>query len=61
MVWVSSSESRDVVRASEVPELRGDPGRLTLATGWRPEIRFDQTMADTLPHWDHEPSATVRH
>jgi GDP-4-dehydro-6-deoxy-D-mannose reductase len=40
------------VRASEVMDLRGAHDRLTLATGWRPEIAFEQTMADTIAWWD---------
>jgi len=38
----------DLVRAVEVPVLRGDPSRLHAATGWKPEIPFEQTLADVL-------------
>ena len=31
--------------------LRGDPGRLAAATGWKPEIPLDQTLADVLAYW----------
>ena len=44
----------ELVRASEVMELRGDPGRLRAATGWAPRIPFAQTLADTLAYWDRE-------
>jgi GDP-4-dehydro-6-deoxy-D-mannose reductase len=44
-----------LVRASEVMELRGDPARLESETGWRPEIPFGRTLADTLAHWEREP------
>jgi GDP-4-dehydro-6-deoxy-D-mannose reductase len=38
----------DLLRPADVPALRGDPGRLAAATGWRPEIPLDQTLADVL-------------
>ena len=40
-----------LVRPVEVPVLRGDPGRLSAATGWKPEIPLDQTLADVLAYW----------
>lgn len=43
-----------LVRSSEVMELRGDPTRLQTATGWRPEIPYEQTLADTIAHWERE-------
>jgi GDP-4-dehydro-6-deoxy-D-mannose reductase len=42
------------VRASEIMELRGDPTKLTAATGWRPTIPFEQTMADTIAWWERQ-------
>jgi GDP-4-dehydro-6-deoxy-D-mannose reductase len=42
-----------LVRPVEVPVLRGDPGRLVEATGWKPEITLDQTLADVLEYWRH--------
>jgi GDP-4-dehydro-6-deoxy-D-mannose reductase len=42
------------VRASEVMELRGDHSRLTAATGWEPEITFEQTMAEAIAWWERE-------
>jgi GDP-4-dehydro-6-deoxy-D-mannose reductase len=42
------------VRASEVMELRGDHSKLTAATGWRPAIGFDRTMADTIAWWERQ-------
>jgi GDP-4-dehydro-6-deoxy-D-mannose reductase len=44
-----------LVRSSEVMELRGDPTRLREATGWRPEIPYEQTLADTIAYWEREP------
>jgi GDP-4-dehydro-6-deoxy-D-mannose reductase len=40
-----------LVRAHEVMEVRGAPGRLQDATGWRPEIPLARTLADTVAWW----------
>jgi GDP-4-dehydro-6-deoxy-D-mannose reductase len=40
-----------LVRPVEVPVLRGDPTRLGQATGWKPEIPLDETLADVLAYW----------
>ncbi len=40
-----------LVRPVEVPVLRGDPSRLAAATGWKPEIPLEQTLADVLAYW----------
>jgi GDP-4-dehydro-6-deoxy-D-mannose reductase len=40
-----------LTRPVEVPVLRGDPTRLEHATGWKPEISLDQTLADILEYW----------
>ena len=39
------------VRPVDLPELRGDPAKLRLATGWEPRIDLDATLADVLAHW----------
>jgi GDP-4-dehydro-6-deoxy-D-mannose reductase len=39
------------VRKHEVMDIRGSHDRLTEATGWQPEIAFEQTIADTLEWW----------
>ncbi len=41
----------ELVRPVEVPVLRGDPGRLVEATGWKPEIPLEETLADVLAYW----------
>ncbi len=45
-----------LMRPVEVPVLRGDPGRLTGATGWAPELTLDRTLADVLAHWRAVPA-----
>jgi GDP-4-dehydro-6-deoxy-D-mannose reductase len=43
----------DPARARPVdqPDLRGDPGALVAATGWRPQIDLDRTLQDVLDYW----------
>ena len=41
-----------LVRPVDVPVLRGDPARLEAATGWKPEIPLDDTLADVLAYWE---------
>lgn len=45
-VSVERDESR--VRPADIPRLSGDPSKLRTATGWKPEIPLEQTLADTL-------------
>ncbi len=40
-----------LLRPVEVPVLRGDPSRLEGATGWKPEIVLERTLADVLASW----------
>lgn len=40
-----------LVRPVEVPVLRGDPQHLQDATGWKPEVPLEQTLADVLAYW----------
>jgi GDP-4-dehydro-6-deoxy-D-mannose reductase len=39
------------MRAHDVPEVRGSSQALHEATGWRPEIPLERTVADALDHW----------
>jgi GDP-4-dehydro-6-deoxy-D-mannose reductase len=43
-----------LVRSTEVMELRGDSTSLRRQTGWRPEIPYEQTLADTIDYWERE-------
>ncbi len=40
-----------LVRPVEVPVLRGDPSQLMAATGWKPELPLEETLADVLAYW----------
>jgi GDP-4-dehydro-6-deoxy-D-mannose reductase len=40
-----------LVRAVDLPVLRGDCRRLARDTGWKPEIPLDETLADVLAYW----------
>jgi len=48
-VTIKSSEAQ--FRAHDIPILTGDPTKFLAATGWRPEIPFDQTLADLLEYY----------
>ena len=39
------------VRAQDVPEVRGSAERLAEASGWRPEIPLERTVADAVDYW----------
>jgi GDP-4-dehydro-6-deoxy-D-mannose reductase len=39
------------MRVAELQVLEGDASRFREATGWRPEIAFQRTLADTLAYW----------
>lgn len=39
------------LRKHEVMDIRGSHEKLTQATGWQPEIPFEQTIRDTLDWW----------
>ena len=42
------------VRPLDQPDLRGDASRVQAATGWAPEIPFDQTLGDVLAYWQEQ-------
>jgi len=54
-----SNSSADVIveqdpqlmRPSDIPELRCDYSKLYHATGWKPEISLEQSLKDTLDYW----------
>jgi GDP-4-dehydro-6-deoxy-D-mannose reductase len=39
------------LRPSDVPVLIGDNRKFVRATGWQPEIPFEQTLRDMLEYW----------
>jgi GDP-4-dehydro-6-deoxy-D-mannose reductase len=46
------------MRPIDVPDMRGDPARLSQTTGWHPSIPLDQTLADVLAYWLNVAPAT---
>ena len=38
-------------RPSDAPMMVGDPTRLSTATGWTPEVPFEQTVDELLDYW----------
>jgi GDP-4-dehydro-6-deoxy-D-mannose reductase len=41
----------DLLRPVEVSEIRGSHDKLTDATGWKPDIPFEQLLSDLLEHY----------
>jgi GDP-4-dehydro-6-deoxy-D-mannose reductase len=48
-----------LLREHEVAEIRGSHRRLTEATGWKPEIPLERTLADTVEWWRERSVAGV--
>ncbi|MEO0081400.1 MAG: GDP-mannose 4,6-dehydratase [candidate division WOR-3 bacterium] len=48
-VTYTSTASRR--RDRDLPNLTGDPTKFQTVTGWKPQISFDQTLADLLEYW----------
>jgi len=44
------------LRPNDLPLMVGDPSRLRAATGWSPQISFEQMLADLLDYWRHTPT-----
>jgi GDP-4-dehydro-6-deoxy-D-mannose reductase len=47
------------LRPSDVPVLLGDPSKFQAATGWKPTIPFERTLADMLEFWRRAEPARV--
>lgn len=41
-------------RPADQPRVYGDNGRLAAATGWQPEIPFEDTLKNILTYWEQE-------
>ena len=46
------------LRSNDPPMLVGDASRLTAATGWVPEIPFEQTVTELLDYWRTQTAAS---
>ena len=49
-VSVTIEVAPDKLRPSDTPRQIGDAGKLRTATGWRPAIRFEETLKDILDY-----------
>jgi GDP-4-dehydro-6-deoxy-D-mannose reductase len=47
------------LRPSDVPVLLGDYSKFHAATGWKPTIPFETTLADMLDYWRRAEPARV--
>ncbi len=50
-VKIEIQQDPDRMRPSDVEVLLGDASKFTQATGWKPEIPFEQTLEDILNYW----------
>lgn len=48
---ITIETDKSLFRPSDIPELRADISKFVKATGWKPEIPFEQTLKDTLDYW----------
>jgi GDP-4-dehydro-6-deoxy-D-mannose reductase len=48
-VRIEVDETR--LRPNDVPVVQGDATRIRAEIGWRPKIRVEQTLRDTLVYW----------
>jgi GDP-4-dehydro-6-deoxy-D-mannose reductase len=48
---ITQRTNPDLVRATDLPVVRGDASKLRRETGWSPQFSFEQTLADTLDYW----------
>ena len=48
------------LRAVDNPMLVGDASKLRRTTGWAPQIRFEQMLADLLAYWRQVPDPLLR-
>jgi len=48
-IKIVADQSR--IRPSDVPLLVGDSSKFRSKTGWKPRIKFEQTLLDTLNYW----------
>ncbi len=50
-VKITITTDESLLRPSDIPELRCDPSKFQLKTGWTPEIPLEKTLQDTLDYW----------
>ncbi len=50
-VGIEVEIDRERLRATDIEEQRGSFDRLRAATGWQPDIPFEQSLTDLLDDW----------
>jgi GDP-4-dehydro-6-deoxy-D-mannose reductase len=48
---ITVEQDEALFRPTDIPELRCDNTKLTERTGWKPEIKLDESLKDTLEYW----------
>ena len=48
---IAVTEDPGRLRPSDIPVVVGDATKIARAIGWRPQIPFEQTLADVLDYW----------
>lgn len=48
---IATQADPDLMRPSDIPRIVCNPARLHQATGWAPQIPFEQTLQDILDDW----------
>ena len=51
VIEIRTEEDPARLRPSDVLILEGDSSKFREATGWKPEIPFEQTLEDLLDYW----------
>lgn len=57
-VSIKVKQDPALLRPSDVPILYCDASKFRKATGWKPEIKFEKTLLDTLNYWRKEYGTT---
>ncbi|MBI5122294.1 GDP-mannose 4,6-dehydratase [Candidatus Roizmanbacteria bacterium] len=50
-VKIEVKTDQNLLRPSDIPELRCDATKFRQATGWEPEIKLEKTLQDILDYW----------
>jgi GDP-4-dehydro-6-deoxy-D-mannose reductase len=54
-IEVRTEQDPEKMRPADIPDLRGDPGKIKADTGWAPRIPLEQTLRDIMRYWRESP------